>query len=126
MAGHRWARLDVEYFQNPKILSISNDARLLHLASILFCCAQMTDGQIADRSVTYVGQTANINARWTRRRASELVAANLWVPTADGWALHDFDVMNPQAMREIVERDRAAARERQARWRKYRQDDVTP
>jgi hypothetical protein len=126
MAGTRWVRLDVDYLQNPKIRALSKDARWLHLASILYTGSQLTDGQIADRSVTYVGQTADIAARWTRRRASELEAAGLWVPNDGGWTLHDFDVMNPQLIRENVERERARWRERQARWRKYRFDNVTP
>jgi len=121
MAGYRWARLDVDYFRNPKIVAVSRDAQLLHLASILHCCAQMTDGQIADRTLTDLSQTVHIDVRWARRRATELVDAGLWKPNEWGWTLHDFDAMNPQAMRAIVERDRAMARERLARWRKARE-----
>jgi hypothetical protein len=126
VAGYRWARLDVDYLHNPKVRSVSPDARALHLASILYCCAQLTDGQIADRTLRDLAQTADIASRWSRRRASELEAARLWIPGEGGWTLHDFAAMNPQAMREIVERDRASSRERQARWRRWKIDGVTP
>jgi hypothetical protein len=41
------------------------------------------------------------------RRADELVDAGLWVPNGDGWHVHDFEAMNPQAMRLAVEKQRA-------------------
>jgi hypothetical protein len=126
MAGWRWARLDVDYFQNPKIRSVSNDARTLHIAAILWTTKYTTDGHIPNSSLTDVEQDANISHYWTKRRVAELAAARLWLPGDDGWELHDYADMNPQAMRANVERDRAAWRERQARWRKYRLDDVTP
>ena len=126
MAGWRWARLDVDYLQNPKIRALSRDARMLHIAAILWTTKFTTDGQIPYRALTDVVQDADIAKKWGNRRASEMETAGLWVPGDVGWELHDYADMNPQAMRENVERERAAWRERQARWRKYRLDNVTP
>jgi len=125
MAGQRWVRLDVDYFQNPKIRAVSRDARTLHLASILHAGRYLTDGQIADRSLTDVSQMADITSRWALRRARELEVGGLWIRNGAGWHLHDFESMNPQAMKEIVERDRAAWRARQTRWRDRHKGDVT-
>ena len=126
MAGYRWVRLDVDYFTNPKILAVSLDAKMLHIASITYAAKHMTDGQIADRSLTVVGQMADISPRWVRRRAAELEQAKLWMPAPDGWYLHDFEIMNPQAMRVAVELERERWRERQRRSRQRRDGDVTP
>jgi hypothetical protein len=124
MAGsNRWARLDVGYFENTKIARVSTPAMLLHLASILHCVDQLTDGEVSARALDVCSVRARASTRKAPERAAELVAAGLWIPTEHGWHLHDFESMNPQAMRKIVERDRAAARERQ---RRYRGGDVTP
>lgn len=123
MAGNRWARLDVGYFDNPKMARVSIPAVLLHAASILHCVDQLTDGSMSEHALTVCTSRTRQSARRGPDRAAELVAAGLWIPTDNGWYLHDFEAMNPQAMRKIVERDRAAARERQ---RRYRDGDVTP
>jgi len=106
MAGTRWIKLDTSYLRNPKITAISRQAVMLHLASILWTADQLTDGQIPDRTLRELGQTADIEPRWGRRRAAELVETGLWVPNGDGWHIHDFEVMNPQAMRHKVEAQR--------------------
>ena len=123
MAGHRWARIDLTYLTNPKLRGLPPEVVLLHLASILHCAEHLTDGQIAYRSLTDLAQIAYIDKKWARRRASLLVDRGLWIETETGWQLHDFEAMNPQAMRCVVERDRALARERQHR---HRNRDVTP
>ena len=117
MAGYRWFRLDTHYFENPKIVGLSMQARALHIASMAHCVKHLTDGQIAYRSLTALATAADIHPKWRRRRAAELVAAGLWEPNDVGWHLHDFEDANPQAMRAVVERDRAAWRVRQARAR---------
>ena len=114
MAGSRWVRLDVDYFDNPKVRAVSDAAQRLHLASILYCARHLTDGEITDRSLTDVGQMALVDPRWRLRRASELVSVGLWERNGSGWHVHDFETMNPQAMRAVVERERARWRERQA------------
>jgi len=117
MAGSRWVRLDVDYFTNPKIMGLHPDARALHLASICWSAGQLTDGQIENRSLTYLGQIAHIDPKWVRRRARQLVDRGLWVITSAGWVIHDFETMNPQAMRKMVESEREKWREQKRRQR---------
>ena len=64
----------------------SLDAELLHLASITYV-GKHHDAtvQIADRSLTVVGQMADIAPRWVRRGPPQLDAGELWMPNEDGW-----------------------------------------
>jgi hypothetical protein len=126
MAGNRWARLDTGYLRNPKVRTVGAAGAMLHLASILHCVDQLTDGQIDDSSLTSLASDAGVGDRWRRRRAGELVDAGLWIPTESGWRLHDFERMNPQAMRKVVEHERELWRERQRRLRAGEHGDVTP
>jgi hypothetical protein len=57
----------------------------------------------------------------TVRRVDELVESGLWVPNGDGWHVHDFEAMNPQAMRAAVEKQRAKWKQWQAEHRKGEQ-----
>jgi hypothetical protein len=62
-------------------------------------------------------------AHITRSRAvacaADLVKAERWETNGSDWYLHDFDVMNPQAMRAAVEAQRT-------KWRAWQQDHRSP
>jgi hypothetical protein len=111
MAGTRWVKVDTSYLRNPKITSLSSQAVLLHLASILWTADQLTDGLIYDRTVTELAHAARIPKGQVGRRVTELEEANLWERNGVGWHLHDFEVMNRQALRAVVEGQRAKWRE---------------
>ena len=108
MAGTRWVKLDTSYLRNPKITAITPQARLLHLASICWCADQLSDGHIPRRTLPELALAAGIHSTMTAaKRAEELEHAGLWERNGGmGWQLHDFDVMNPQAMRAKVEKQR--------------------
>jgi hypothetical protein len=121
MASQRWVRLDVDYFRNPKALVAGRDGRDLHLASICWVGAQLTDGLIPAEVVPSILQDAGVG-----RRAVDLaVAAGLWVPNGNAsFELHDFVAMN--GTRADVEHERELYRERQRRYnakRPRRRDD---
>jgi len=110
MAGPRWVRLDVDYFRNPKALAAGRDGRALHLASICYTAAQLTDGAIAATALGSVLHDAGVGPR----AADRLVAAGLWIPTADGYLIHDYTAMN--GTRAQVDARIEAARKRKAKW----------
>lgn len=112
MAGTRWVKIDTSYLRNPKLTAVSPQARLLHLASILWSADQLTDGHIPSRTLAELGQTASIEPTWVPRRVKELVEHGLWHRNGSGWVIHDFEVMNPQAMRHKVEAQRKIWRDR--------------
>jgi hypothetical protein len=107
MAGTRWAKIDTTYFRNPKVAAVSTQAMLMHLASILFAVDQTTNGEIAAHSLPDIAHMARVPQSQAPRRADELDAGELWIANGGSWHIHDFDVMNPQALREAVEKQRA-------------------
>ena len=106
MAGTRWIKLDTSYLRNPKITAISQQAMVLHLASILWTADQLFDGWVPSRALEELSVNAQLDPRWRGRRVGELTETGLWVPNGDGWRIHDFELMNPQAMRHKVEAQR--------------------
>lgn len=110
MAGTRWAKVDTSYLRNPKVTAVSAPAVLMHLASILWSVDQLTDGDIPGHTLTDIAHMARVPRAQAPRRAGELVESELWIANGSSWHLHDFDVMNPQALRAAVE-------EQRRRWR---------
>jgi hypothetical protein len=113
MAGTRWARIDTSYLRNPKVTAVSAPAVMMHLASILWSAEQMTDGDIPAHTLTDLAHMARVARSQAPRRADELVDQGLWIANGGSWHLHDFDVMNGQALRSSVEKQRA-------RWRRQK------
>jgi hypothetical protein len=99
-------KVDTSYLRNPKITNLSPSAVLLHLASICYSADQLTDGAIPARSLPELALGARLTPGAARTRALELVNGGLWVPNGDGWHLHDFELMNRQALRARVEQQR--------------------
>jgi len=95
-------KIDVSYLENPKVIGLHPQAVLLHLASILWTAEQLTDGHIPAKALQALGQRAGIAPSWQRRMAGALVEHYLWLPVEDGWHVHDFAEMNPQATRKKV------------------------
>jgi hypothetical protein len=119
MAGTRWVKIDLSYLRNPKVTAVSSP--LLHLASILWTADQLQDGHIPGQTLSELAHQARIGRTVASRRADELVEHGLWIPNGDGWHVHDFEAMNPQAMRAAVEKQRAKWKQWQAEHRKGEQ-----
>lgn len=117
MAGSRYARVDTGYFSNPKIVDLTQYAKLLHLASILYCAEHLTDGAVTPAALRVCADRVGIRRDRRTQRCTELVAAGLWVETCDGWTLHDFVDMNPFATREVVDKQRERWRVQKANQR---------
>lgn len=120
MAGTRWVKLDVDYFTNPKIAIAGREGRDLHLVSICWVGRHLTDGFIPSEVVTDLAHLASTNRT---RAVAHAVNAGLWLPTDDGYVLHDFVTMN--GTRADVEKEREQWRERQRRYR-GRQRETEP
>ena len=103
MAGTRWARIDTGYLRNPKVAELSTSgAVLLHLASILYCAEQLTDGVISPSALRTLIVDARLRGGFMARSSAieELCDAHLWLPNGTGWRVHDYEAMQPQAMRD--------------------------
>jgi hypothetical protein len=122
VAGTRWVRLDVDYFQNPKILAAPYDAVVLHLASICWCASQLTDGHIPVTAVPLLCSQAKVS----RRAVTRAVTAGLWISTGGG-DYYVKDYLDYQQSRGDVEAERERWRLRQQRKRdRDAETDVTP
>lgn len=115
MAGPRWVRLDIDYFDNPKTVAAGRDGRDMHLASICWVARFLTDGHIPPESVPTIARHAGVTTRATAAAVGRVVDAGLWIPNGHGFELHDFLAMNSN--RDATERQRDQWRIRQQRKR---------
>lgn len=99
-----WAKLDDHYYDNPKILSVSIQARWIHTAAICWCAANLTDGRIPKRQAWKLG-AEDENSRpgeWIQ----ELVQANLFEPSGpDAFRVHDYLAYNPSKAQVLEQRE---------------------
>jgi hypothetical protein len=100
-----WVRLEDTFYDHPKVLAAGNAAVGLHILSICYSSAKLTDGHITPRIVRFLGGTPKLAAR--------LVSCRLWEVEEDGWLIHDFLDYNPS--RETIEAHRQAVSEQRAK-----------
>jgi hypothetical protein len=112
-----WVKLDDQFFANPKVIELPKDAKLLYIAGLTYCAAQLTDGLISPAALRMVAAMVQVNTK----QAAALVTAGLWEREGDGYLVHDYLEYNPSG--ETVRAERAAARER---MRRVRSADVRP
>lgn len=111
-----WVKLDDQFFAHPKVIDLSKDAKLLFLAGLAHCAAQLTDGAISQGALRVIAATVDVD----RVVAGELVNAGLWLTTSTGYTVHDYLDYNPTA--DQVKHERAATAQRVANWRQRHQD----
>lgn len=107
-----WVRLDDQFFAHRKVVDLSKDAKLLHLAAITHCAAQLTDGEITPGALRVISALVDV----TGDVVAELVTAGLWEarPVAC-YAIHDYLAYQPSAAQ--VKAERQASVQRQAAFR---------
>lgn len=103
-----WFRVDDNFYDHPKVDELSLDAVGLWTLCGTYSAKQLTDGFIPARRALKMGGT--------ERSVRELIDAGLWLTVEGGFQFHDWDTYQPT--RDKVERDREAARERQAKKRR--------
>ena len=115
MSRPQWFKLDVDLFDNPKVLRAIEqggpDALLLHIQGIAYSTKHLSSGFVPKP----------MPARWggKPRHTLALEAAQLWFPTpldpGDGWLINDFDHYNPTKYKweSVSEARRKAAK---GRW----------
>lgn len=121
MSGNQWVRIDVGYLRNPKVLAAGTNGTLLHLASILWTSEQQLDGKVPASALQIVINHAGVD----RRAVRKVVAAGLWVPTDDGFVVHDFDVLNGSRSPAHDQREQWRIRQQRHRARLNGHGDVT-
>lgn len=125
MADKRaYAKLDIGYFDNPKLIDLLDDypaAALMHIASVLYCAQHLTDGIVAPKAMQR--KTGGSDAE-----SDALIEAGLWHDSAHNCSacpevpegkvyVHDFLEHNRSASdaKRVTQKNAAAAN---ARWKK--------
>ncbi len=107
-----WVKLDDQFFAHERVVGLSKDAKLLYLAGLTYCSAQLTDGRIGRGAVRVVAALADVVPDVA---LGELTDAGLWSLTESGYIVHDYLDYNPTAAQ--VKAQRVANTQRQAEWR---------
>jgi len=123
-----WVKLDDKFFQHPKVIDLSKDAKLLQLAALAHCNAQLTDGYISVGALRAIAATVDVECNAvtnmlhsvTCNAVTELLHVGLWQEQANGWSIHNYLKYQPSAAQEKERRQAGSARV--ARWRQGRRE----
>ena len=115
-----WLKIDDQYLLNPKVAAAGLEGRALHMASLIYCAGQLTDGFIP---LTVLGILEGLAGVPNLQAAvATLVEVGLWDVAENGWWVHDYLDYNPT--REAVTAKRAESKERMRQLRGLRSPDV--
>jgi hypothetical protein len=112
-----WAKLDDAMLDNHKVAAVGGAGFALHIAGILYCARNLTDGFIPAGKVATLVDSADFRPSVAALLA-RLVTNNLWHRNEErnGYDVHDYLTYNPT--KEKVLADRESARNRQGRHRR--------
>lgn len=80
-----WAKLDVGFHDDPRLLALPRSQRLVWVEGLTWCAHQQTDGAIPAFALSRItDDPAPTDA------AAALVAAGLWASTEGGWQIVDY------------------------------------
>jgi hypothetical protein len=92
-----WIKLDDQIFTHPKVVELSKDAKLLYLAGLCYCGAQLTDGMITKGATRVLLATIEANCE----AIASLVDSGLWEANENGsFQVHDY--LEHQSSRDEV------------------------
>jgi hypothetical protein len=115
----QWVKVDIGYFDNPKVVAVPPPARCLHLASICWSAQYRTDGRLPPHMIERLCAYAGAD----RSHADALVLVGLWElqDSSDDYFVHDYlDYNTPSSE---VEAKRSQSRDR---VRRYRERQASP
>jgi hypothetical protein len=106
-----WFKVDDNLALHTKVLRAGNEAIGMWVRAGSWSAQQLTDGHIPREIVAILGGD---------KVAARLVAVGLWHETEGGYDFHEWSERQPS--RQKVERERAAAQERKAKWKERREE----
>ncbi len=115
-----WARVDDGLFEHPKFADLSDRAKLLYIASLVYGNKHLTDGVIPPSGLRLIRAWANAS----KSHVNELVASGLWELSLEGHRVHDWADYNIPGAN--VKANQQTARERMRRARSGEQNDEHP
>lgn len=112
-------KLDVHFFEHPKVIDLSDAAVRLYLAAVAYANRRMTDGLVAAPVVRRLVEHPD-----PAMLAAELVKAMLWHEAEGGYRIHDFTEHNKTRAERLSLRDRERTRKADYRDRQRTGRDV--
>jgi len=105
-----WAKLDDQFFFNRKVTQCDGYARSFHVAGIVYCSGQLTDGFVPKAAVTLVfGMTGfDFDKQMLEQVLEQLLDTGLWERCNGGYQIHDYLEYNPTREEAIATRDARA------------------
>jgi hypothetical protein len=88
-----WTKLDDGFFLHRKVIRLEPSAKLLHVAALVHCAGNLTDGLLTPADVRIVSAHAGVE----ETHVEALVSAGLWEIRTDGFQIHDWHDFNPSA-----------------------------
>jgi len=104
-----WLKVSDNFHDHPKVVAAGNAAIGLWVRGGSYSAAYDLDGFVPSAWVRSSG------AHYTAHRA--LVRVGMWLPSGDGWTMHDYHDYNPFAAEWRERADRDAQRKREFRQR---------
>lgn len=106
-----WTKLSDTFTDDPQIIALTRDSRLLLVEATVYANRVLSDGHIPAAALRIFTDHPNPDDGM-----AELTAAGLLEQTPDGWHIVDFH--RNQRSREQVEQTRESTRRRLENWRK--------
>lgn len=99
-----WVRLDDEFAQHPKVVSLPYRGRWLHIAALCYCNRMLTDGfvPLAMLASLCPHEQDDPVDESAYRLADQLVDVGLWETAEGGFAIHDYHHYQP-SKREVLD-----------------------
>lgn len=116
-------QVDDAFFDHPKVLSVSKDAKILSVAAICYCGNMLTDGFIPYGAVAVLGAKTGVTK--TKQAVEELLAARLWEVAEGGFTAHDYLDYNTSADKVRAKRESAKIRMQRGRSPEFRANNET-
>lgn len=105
-----WLKKDDRFPEHRKIRRLTDAAYRLHDTALCYSAKDESDGFLDESDIDEMQHGKRL-----RKNIAALIEAGLWEVVDGGWLLHDFLDYNPSHGRQ--EAKRAAARERQEKFR---------
>jgi hypothetical protein len=91
-----WTKLDDQFWSNPKVEEVGNEAAGAYARMLSYCGAHLTDGKITDGTARYIAKPKVID---------RLAEFGFIVKNGRGWVIPDFLEFNPSKQKVIAKRE---------------------
>lgn len=87
-----WSKFDDQFYLNPKNALIDRDEQDLHIAAIIYCNGQLTDGFVPNGALPMLFAWAKLSDGLANAKAiaSRLVEHCYWEIAENGYQIHDW------------------------------------